>query len=246
MGKSTRTSKKEAAAIKAVPVEVIAGAISNIEEDEELAQMLREVDDGDAEIAASANEEEIEGAVTDLEFDEELAASHIESEPEPEADAITTVKEKKTRIKAEKSALVGDTIEKISDAALLFTLHEASLTEEEKEELIEGRKARMNALPKKVGEKAINLIQSLTGSGAVSAISVYTRHALDLLKEDGQLTSATLRSRYLKRPYTAGTASAQTSQMMRLLPELGIATLAGGVLTPAPKSRLFDAYCSTK
>lgn len=80
-------------------------------------------------------------------------------------------------------------------------------------------------LPKKIGEKVVNLFASIA-KGA--NLSTYTRIAIDLLVKDGEMTSKTLKDQYIARPYSEGTASSQATQMMNLLPLLGIARKEAG------------------
>lgn len=82
-------------------------------------------------------------------------------------------------------------------------------------------------LPKKIGEKVVNLFASIA-KGAT--LSTYTRIAIDLLVRDGEMTSKTLKDQYIARPYSEGTASSQCTQMMNLLPLLGIARKETGKL----------------
>ncbi|UKL15001.1 hypothetical protein hairong_096 [Pseudomonas phage hairong] len=82
-------------------------------------------------------------------------------------------------------------------------------------------------LPKKIGEKVVNLFASIA-KGA--NLSTYTRIAIDLLVKDREITSKTLKDQYIARPYSEGTASSQATQMMKLLPLLGIAHKEAGKL----------------
>ena len=94
----------------------------------------------------------------------------------------------------------------------------------------------LDGLAKKVKEKAVNAMECAKKG---TAPSVYTQRALAILKEKGSMTAAELKADYLARPYSEGTASAQTSQMMIVLPALKIATRAGNTLTLNPESTLF-------
>lgn len=92
-----------------------------------------------------------------------------------------------------------------------------------------------DALPKKVGEKVGNVAMHLANG---VNLSVFTKTAIDLLAEKGEVTIAEIKQKYLDRPYTPGTASAQSSQMSKLLPFLGIATLDGKTLIANESSYL--------
>jgi hypothetical protein len=85
----------------------------------------------------------------------------------------------------------------------------------------------LDNLAKKVKEKAINAFQSASGQ---ASLSVFTQIAIDLLKDKGSITGADIKNRYLARPYSPGTASAQSSQLMQLLSVLQIATRSGNTL----------------
>lgn len=89
----------------------------------------------------------------------------------------------------------------------------------------------VDAEPKKVAEKIVNAIHSINNG---VNISVYTQIAAKFLKEHGSVTLTELRNHYTsggKRPYSLGTAGAQSSQMMRVLPMLNVATRNGSILT---------------
>ncbi|WP_429236483.1 hypothetical protein [Aeromonas salmonicida] len=87
-------------------------------------------------------------------------------------------------------------------------------------ELLKERMTSLDTLPKKVGEKAVNLIAHLAGS---SKLSCYTEIALEMLLETGELSSKALYDRYKARPYSEGTSRSQCGQLMQLLPAMGIA-----------------------
>lgn len=82
--------------------------------------------------------------------------------------------------------------------------------------------AKCDLLPKKTREKALNLIDwHVRGS----SLSVYSRIALDQLISAGEITSASLRHRYMSNPgksYTTGTSNAQTGQLMKILTTFGM------------------------
>lgn len=88
---------------------------------------------------------------------------------------------------------------------------------------------RANALPGKVQDKAVNYAEHLaTGR----KLSPYTQIALDCLKANPAMARSALQQAYIVAGYTTGTAGAQASQMMKLLPWAGLATTTGrGQLT---------------
>lgn len=95
---------------------------------------------------------------------------------------------------------------------------------------------KIDGLPKKIGEKATNLFAHVS-KGA--QLSNYTRIAINFLLTNGEMTSKQLKDTYLARPYSEGTASSQTTQLMNLLPALGIAKREAGKLVVNPTSTLF-------
>lgn len=95
---------------------------------------------------------------------------------------------------------------------------------------------KIDGLPKKIGEKATNLFAHVS-KGA--QLSNYTRIAINFLLQNGEMTSKQLKDTYLARPYSEGTASSQTTQLMNLLPALGIAKKEAGKLVVNPTSTLF-------
>lgn len=97
---------------------------------------------------------------------------------------------------------------------------DSSLSAKELTELLKERMAELDTLPKKVGEKAVNLIAHLAGG---AKLSCYTEIALGMLLESGELSSKALYDRYKARPYSEGTSRSQCGQLMQLLPAMGIA-----------------------
>ncbi|MFK8774032.1 hypothetical protein [Aeromonas caviae] len=97
---------------------------------------------------------------------------------------------------------------------------DSELSTKDLTELLKERMASLDTLPKKVGEKAVNLIAHLAGN---SKLSCYTEIALEMLLETGELSSKALYDRYKARPYSEGTSRSQCGQLMQLLPAMGIA-----------------------
>lgn len=93
----------------------------------------------------------------------------------------------------------------------------------------------IDKMPIKIGEKATNLFAHVS-KGA--ALSNYTRIAINFLVQNDEMTSKQLKDAYLSRPYSEGTSSSQCTQLMNLLPALGIAIKSGGRLIPNPTSTL--------
>lgn len=117
-----------------------------------------------------------------------------------------------------------------SDMDELLTLdkRDYDLSDEERFDKRMNTLQEIDGAPKKIGEKVTNLFAAVA-RGAI--LSNYTRIAIEHLNKDGELTSKSLRDLYLARPYSPGTASSQCTQMMKLLPLLGMATRSGDRLT---------------
>ncbi|WP_439823911.1 hypothetical protein [Aeromonas caviae] len=97
---------------------------------------------------------------------------------------------------------------------------DSELSTKDLTELLKERMASLDTLPKKVGEKAVNLIAHLAGN---AKLSCYTEIALEMLLDTGELSSKALYDRYKARPYSEGTSRSQCGQLMQLLPAMGIA-----------------------
>lgn len=106
------------------------------------------------------------------------------------------------------------------EAHLHIDASDGTLSHADLSTLIKSRMEDLDSLPKKVGEKAVNLIAHIAGG---AGLSCYTRIALEMLLESGELTSKALYERYKARPYSEGTSRSQCGQLMQLLPAMGIA-----------------------
>lgn len=116
---------------------------------------------------------------------------------------------------------------------------DSELSTKDLTELLKERMASLDTLPKKVGEKAVNLIAHLAGN---SKLSCYTEIALEMLLETGELSSKALYDRYKARPYSEGTSRSQCGQLMQLLPAMGIAERpTSGSLTLVKDSPMANA-----
>lgn len=127
--------------------------------------------------------------------------------------------------------------EKVYDYCIT-TQKQASMTAEQRKAAVdEFLENSLDTLAKKVKEKAINAFQSISGQ---AKLSVYTETAIQMLKDKKEFSCADLKTKYLARPYSPGTSSAQSSQMMMLLPALNIATRQGNKLVLVEDSPLFE------
>lgn len=126
-----------------------------------------------------------------------------------------------------------------SNEFLLVDLKYLSLTEEQQSEKIQTLLDEVDSnTPIKIQEKVVNLFAHLANG---ASLSNYTKMAVALLVKDGELTSKSLKDAYIARPYTEGTASSQATQMMKLLPMMGIATRTAGKLVVNPDSTLLPS-----
>lgn len=106
--------------------------------------------------------------------------------------------------------------------------------------------AAVNALPKKVKEKAANLIDFIHKG---RTLSVFTRVAVDIMKVEGKLSNERLvraftteaSKRGVSEGYSIGTARSQAGQQIALFGRLGIAKPSGVVLVPNADSPLWQS-----
>ena len=203
---------------------------------------------GTDELIAAEAEDDLERLLAaDLEFEDQLSAAEADTDIVEEVVAP----KKKAKAKAKPKVDADGEPEKVAvkrqslsgmlpSVALrtalgdrLYTLcavsdKQASTIDSERNAAIDDYlTGELDVLAKKVKEKAINAFQSACGQ---ASLSVFTQIAIDLLKDKGVLTGADIKNRYLARPYSPGTASAQSSQLMQLLPVLGIAKRSGNTL----------------
>lgn len=78
---------------------------------------------------------------------------------------------------------------------------------------IAGIVAKMDTLPKKVSEKAYNLLRYACGR---EQLSNYTRFTIEVLRDDGPMTVPELVKRMEARGWSTGTARSQSQQMSRM------------------------------
>lgn len=154
--------------------------------------------------------------------------------PAPQTKRIATMGMKKSE------ALVKALGNRAADF-LTINLADADLPDNQRAEKIAELLATIDdpkQTPIKIQEKVINFYAHLSNG---AALSNYTIMAIQLLVKDGELTSKTLKDAYEARPYSPGTASSQATQMMKLLPLLGLATRVGQKLTVNPDSVLLPS-----
>lgn len=125
---------------------------------------------------------------------------------------------------------------------LIYSADDAKRTEADLAKECDLRLKSFDSLPKKIGEKAVNLVMHLAGS---STLSVYTDMALTMLFESGELDSKKLVERYMARPYSEGTSRSQAGQIMRLLQAFDIAEGTTSHLTLKKGSIIGQALAET-
>lgn len=177
------------------------------------------------------------------ELDEQSSpVSDLAKMPAPQKKAAPATKRINTAGMAKSEALATALGDKLDDL-LTIDSDDLKLSDDDRFDkrlaLLEG----IDKMPKKIGEKVTNLFAHIA-KGA--QLSNYTRIALNLLMANGELTSKMLRDTYLSRPYSEGTSSSQCTQLMNLLPALGIVKKEAGKLVLNPTSTLFPLLTSIK
>lgn len=218
------------------------GPVTEVEaaSDEILGDALRELEIADAKAEAYANQEVAPGDDMNTEL------------PEPEVVATTAevvAKEEKPKRKREssegkkKSEIIASHLGAESAGFFVLELDDAELDAAALKDREKAILEAVDALPKKVGEKAANLFAYLkTGEH----LSVYTKIALDLLVEKGTFTSEDLRNKMLAEGYTTGTSNSQAQQMMQLLPTLKVGVRVKNIMTKNPESTILMKYEASK
>lgn len=232
-----------------------------IEEPSEVFQSFAEAVGAVEEIAPT--DEMVGDALRELEIQEAKAEAYAEQEsapgedlntelPEPEVVATTAevvAKEEKPKRKREssegkkKSEIITSHLGAESAGFFVLEMDDAELDANALREREKATLEMIDALPKKVGEKATNLFGFLkTGEH----LSIYTKIALNLLLEKGTFTSEALRDKMLAEGYTQGTSSSQAQQMMQLLPALKIGVRVKNIMTKNPDSTILMKYEASK
>lgn len=256
-----------AAALQVVETEVLDTAETSEEMEVVLGDEGEDFDDLDsmfAELQADAEaiaetpattaeftEEELVAAGTAVDIEELTQAAHAEmaelSEPESDESGLATgVVPGTAKRKAPVTKRISTGGMKKSEAItkalgtklydyLVLDVNDVTLPHEEIEAKVNAKLAEIDTLPIKIGEKLVNFYAHMVNG---ASLSNYTKIALDLLIKDGELTSKGLRDAYLARPYSIGTSNSQCTQLMKLLPTLGLVKREGGKLVVDPNSTL--------
>ena len=227
-----------------VPDEIVEEAAPVVEaldaEEQILGDALRELDIAEAKAEAYAEQVAPEGEDMNTEL------------PEPVVTASTAevaAKEEKPKRKREssegkkKSEIITSHLGAESAGFFALEIDDAELDVATLKEREKATLEVIDALPKKVGEKATNLFDFLkTGEH----LSVYTKIAFDLLLEKSTFTSEDLRAAMLAHGYTTGTSNSQAQQMMTLLPALKVGVRVKNIMTKNPESMILAKYEATK
>lgn len=227
-----------------VPDEIVeeAAPVADVLDAEEqiLGDALRELDIAEAKAEAYAEQVAPEGEDMNTEL------------PEPVVTATTAevaAKEEKPKRKREssegkkKSEIITSHLGAESAGFFALEIDDAELDVATLKEREKATLEVVDALPKKVGEKATNLFDFLkTGEH----LSVYTKIAFDLLLEKTTFTSEDLRAAMLAHGYTVGTSNSQAQQMMTLLPALKVGVRVKNLMTKNPESMILAKYEASK
>lgn len=182
---------------------------------------------------------------------EEVRHEAYSGQESTEKEIVTTAKsEKKERTPRPVFLKRSDAIRHRSggDASLFaLEIEDADLDADKLNEKMEEILSKIDAMPKKVGEKAANMFSFLkTGE----RLSEYTKIGLKRLIEKGSVSSKELVETMRWWPdgsmhYEEGTARSQSQQLMTLFPAMKIATKSGSVLTLNPESTIVEAFKAT-
>lgn len=203
---------------------------------------VRELELHDAKAEAYAEQESVES--TDL--NTEIAAPSVTPVTTAEVAAVEEKKAKRKRVSSagkKKSEVIASHLGANSAEYFVLETADADLKPDELKDREKEVLASIDALAKKVSEKAVNLMNFVkTGEH----LSVYTTIALDLLTEKGTVTSENLRQKMRDEGYTVGTSNSQSQQMFQLFPALKIATRVKNILTLNDESTIVAKYLATK
>ena len=149
--------------------------------DEELDALVEEMEAEAAEAEEEVTEEDVEAAVNAAEIEDSIKASY-EEEGEAESTGEVETKKVKRRKRLDTSGMSFSEIvnAKLPDLANQLILDDdaVTLSEEERQNIVQDLVERIDSLPKKVSEKAVNAFQAATSD---IKLSVYTQQAINLL-----------------------------------------------------------------
>jgi hypothetical protein len=207
-------------------------ALAGLDDDVEGAAEIIEEMPSAAAVEAAVQEIEMEEAKSEIY--EKQEAAELSAEPvEKKETKKSVVTPRKTMTGSKKSEVV---LEKLGgNSAEFFALEIADAGLDEKGLLAKRADtlAKIDAMAKKVGEKAVNLIDFINSGKKLSA---YTEIALRLLIEKGEMSTKDLVEKYQARPYSIGTSRSQAHQMFKLFPELKVGIMDGKTMKLNPDS----------
>ncbi|MFP3343914.1 hypothetical protein R0J87_15550 [Halomonas sp. SIMBA_159] len=213
-----------------------------IDEAEAEAEAEEVTEEAESEVEVSIDEVEKELKTAEREARLEQAAL---SEEEAEANKMSIGKEATKKLTKRPSVAASASKEAINVADVLDAKVAASdahwgfIAAEEAEVTKARILAACDTIPKKTREKVVNLMDWWVRG---HSLSVYTSIAFSLLVEEGVISSASLRNRYLSNPgksYTMGTANAQTGQVMKLLSVFELINADGRLMSDHPMIERF-------
>lgn len=234
--------------------------------DDELAALLESAafeEEETPEATPEINDEEaLEGVVEKLEMKEakdEIYAEQNDEKPAPDFEAsnnnekIEDTKKSEKKPRAKRVALANmDTQDAIKtilgnelDAYFAFDYDDSNLDVAALEAKVSERMNTVTSLAKKERLKSVNLFKHLKDD---SKLNVYTGLALKLLIERGTINSLIMRDYFTSqhkngvKSYSMGTANAQTTQFMHLLPAFECAIVDGKNLVLNPNSTIVAHY----
>lgn len=218
---------EEEAVIESAQEELTAD-LDDVEEQLELESEI----ETPAEVEAEVSIDEVEAELKTAEREARLEKAAL-SEEEAEASKMSIGKEASKKLaKTPKAASLGPkeaiNVSDVLDSKVVASEeHWGFLIGASAEETKSAILKDCETIPKKTREKVVNLMDWWVRG---HSLSVYTSIAMELLLEEGSITSTTLRNRYLSNPgksYTMGTANAQTGQVIKLLKLFGITSSDG-------------------
>lgn len=235
--------------------EVVIGGSAAISNMDELDNMFKELEaglptesiklNGLAEVPATEKQMLDAGHAVNTEELRTAALKELDEQSQPTPDEAKTpapaaakraapVTKRISTLGMAKSVALATALGDKLDDLLTIDEKDKALTDDERFDKRIALLETIDNMPKKIGEKAANLFAHVSRG---AALSNYTRIAVNFLFSNDELTSKQLKDVYMTR-YSEGTASSQTTQMMNLLPALGIAIKSGGRLIPNPTSTL--------
>jgi hypothetical protein len=260
MAKTTRKTRKTADE-SVINMAVTAAVDTTANDDDAILAAMLAADDEIVETAASDDEimavaASIEKAesIEALYADDAAAADVIVAAADVPATDAAVVTEKKakapkapkapkvpriTRVTGKESAVLAAKLgDKVGDFLVLETA-DAALDADALKAKQDDVLTSIDALAKKVGEKATMLFGWMKNGGTLNEVM---KRTFTVMARDGELTSGNkgnLQTDLLSKPYSPGTSASQANQMFMLLPALKITIKEKGKMVPNPDSLIY-------